>query len=309
MSKLILDKKKNKSSTLVRESFKFYYNQKFFNKWMNTIKLDGLNYQQIEFIMKKFWSDGTIAVSKPVGIPTGIVDKMEDYDVIFTPWTMQGLYNIYDYPIQALPINLRGVSFISTKPLDVDKDIVIIYCQKNHKSVFSSIEAKFNELIDIEMVKRVCLKVQKMPWLFTTTPENKQAIENLARDLDGDEPTLFTTLSDAELGKGLGSNAPYILDKLEQQRQKVENDILTILSTNNVGIAEKKEHLIVDEVNANNQEIQDSGNDFVNMVQEGFDRVKQCFGKEVKVSLIHEPMMDYEPNEDEEQDGGDENDE
>lgn len=307
MSKLILDKKKNKSSTLVRESFKFYYNQKFFNKWMNTIKLDGLNYQQKEFIMKKFWSDGTIAVSKPVGIPTGLINMMDDYDVIFTPWTMQGLYNIYDYPIKALPINLRGVSFISTKPLEVDKDIVIIYCQKNHKSVFSSIEAKFNELIDIEMVKRVCLKVQKMPWLFTTTPENKQAIENLARDLDGDEPTLFTTLSDSELAKGLVSNAPYILDKLEQQRQKVENDILTILSTNNVGIAEKKEHLIVDEVNANNQEIQDSGNDFVNMVQEGFDRVRQCFGKVINVSLAHEPMMNYEPNEDEEQDGGKEN--
>ena len=37
---------KGADSALVRKSFEFYYKDKFFNKFLNKIKLEGLNYQQ-----------------------------------------------------------------------------------------------------------------------------------------------------------------------------------------------------------------------------------------------------------------------
>ena len=71
-------------------------------------------------------------------------------------------------------------------------------------------------------------------------------------------------------------------------RQKVEDDINTILGCSNVGIAEKKEHLIVDEVQANDQAIQSSNDDFLDMVQEFFDRIEKVFGYKVTISLKHD---------------------
>ena len=281
-------KKVRRNSEEVRQLFDFYYRQKFFNKWMNKFKFPELNYQQQHYIMKKFWGDGTVSCLRPIGATNNLGIDMKEDSIIFTPYAPQSLYNIYDFPTMAMPINTRGVSFIPAKALMIDEEIVLGWCQKNHKSVFSSIEAKFNQLIDIEMTIRVSTKSQKMPWLFASTPENKQAMENLIEGLESDDPVLFTTLEESEKGKALLSGSPYVLDKLEQLRQKLEDDINTILGVNNVGIAEKKEHLIVDEVNANNQAVEESSDEYLEMLKDFFDRVDKVFGYKVNVQLAHE---------------------
>lgn len=289
----------------VRDLFTFFYNQKFFNKWMNKFDFDKLNYQQINYIMKKMWGEGTIACSRPIGIPNNLGIDLGEDAVIFTPYAPQNVFNIYDYPTQAMPINTRGVKFISSKALDIDKDIVIGYCQKNHKSVYSSIECKLKELVDLEMTIRMNIKTQKIPFVAVTTPENKEAMEDLMEGIENDEPIIFTTLEESEKAKALVSGVPYTIDKLEQMRQKVEDDINTILGCSNVGIAEKKEHLIVDEVQANDQAIEESSDEFLEMMREFFDRIDKVFGYKVNVSLKHPQMMEedaqMEYNEDREE--------
>ena len=100
--------------------------------------------------------------------------------------------------------------------------------------------------------------------------------------------------------KGITSGAPYIIDKLEQDRQKIENDILTMMGVNNVGIGEKKEHLIVDEVNANNQDIEEQDNAFESQISNDFDRVNKCFSKNIEVIDMNEQYMgEQEPQEEE----------
>ena len=46
---------------------------------------------------------------------------------------------------------------------------------------------------------------------------------------------------------------PYVADKLLEDRKKIENELLTLFGLNNV--IDKKERLIVDEANANNDYI------------------------------------------------------
>lgn len=301
MSEIKINKKKV-SGLAVRKAFEFYYKERYFNIWMNMFKFTGLNYQQVNYIMKKMWAEGTIAASRPVGIPNNLGIDLGEDSIVFTPYAPTNVYNIYDYPTEALPINTRGVKFISTKPLKIDEEIVLIYCQRNKKSVLSSIEAKINQIIDLEMVIRVATKGQKMPWLFTTTPENKNAIKELVQGLENDDPILFTSLEENEKSNALINGSPYVLDKLEQMRQKLDNDILTFLGKNNVGIAEKKEHLIVDEVNANNQEIESNGNDFEVILNEGFERCGKVFGQQIKCELAHElKYNDYREEEDDDE--------
>ena len=147
-------------------------------------------------------------------------------------------------------------------------------------------------------------KAQSQGWLFTFDPEDREQAKIMQEALDLDEPYIFVPLGQPDKCKGINNGAPYILDKLEQDRQKVENDILTILGVNNVGVGEKKEDLIVDEVNANNQDIEESDNIFQNQLEDDFKRVNSCFGKKIKVIDMNEMHMgeDLDYNEDEEED-------
>ena len=290
----------NKAETnKIRSAFKFYYTEKFFNKWMSKYDFPELNYQQKNFIMRRWWSDGNVACSRVdtsdkelAGLIQDDIVDLKENSIIFTPWAPDRLFNIYDYAVYVRLINKRGVKFITDKALKVDQDVVIGYAQKNKKSVFSSIEAKLNELVDIEMKKRVARKSTSQPWLFTFDPEDEAQVKKLQESLENDNPYLFTSIKNTNGAKALSSGATYILDKLEQDRQKVENDILTILGVNNVGIGEKKEHLIVDEVNANNEDVAQSSYSYKNEIEEFFDRVYKVLGYKVSVIDLNEMTSD-----------------
>ena len=300
------------SSGDVRRKIRFFYLEKFFNKWMNKFDFIGLNYQQKHYIMKKFWAVGTVACSQIKSADPELAGLMDDGSVdmgenalIFTPWTFANRYNIYDFPTHANLVNTRGVKFITPRILEIDKEVVIGFAQKNHKSVFSSIEAKLDELVDIEMKKRTSRKAQSQPWMFTFSPEDFEQAKVLQEQLEDDNPYLFVPFKDVDKVKGIISNAPYIVDKFEQDRQKVENDILTMLGVNNVGIGEKKEHLIVDEVNANNEDVEQQSYSFKSEVEDFFDRVNATFGYNVRAVDLNEMFKDAEDETDEKEDGED----
>ena len=131
--------------------------------------------------------DEQIWISK-VELSTKTLHHEETNIVIFTPWVFADRYNIYDFPTHVRLVNTRGVKFITTDALEIDKDVVILYAQKNHKSVFSSIEAKINEIVDLEMKKRVALKAQAQPWMFAFSPEDFEQAKVLQEQIENDEP-------------------------------------------------------------------------------------------------------------------------
>lgn len=293
----------------VKNKITFYYLEKFFNKWMSKYEFNGLNYQQKHYLMKKLWSVGSIACSQiksanPVLaglIDSGTVD-MGSNDIIFTPWAFDQRYNIYDFPTHVRLINTRGVKFITGKSLQLDKEVVIIYAQKNHKSVYSSIEAKLNELVDLEMKKRTALKAQSQPWMFAFAPEDFEQAKVMAEQLEDDEPYMFVPLQEVDRAKGFSSGAQYIVDKIQDQIDHIENKILTMLGVNNIGVGEKKEHLVVDEINANNEDIEQQSISFKSEIEDGFDRVYACFNKKVDVVDMNELFKESEDEVDEKED-------
>lgn len=295
--------RKRKSALEVRKAFEFYYNNKFFNYWMNKFKIGGMDYQEAYYLFKKFWFEGTAAISERVGIPEEVKELISKF--VITPWVMAEKYNCYDYPTHARAINTRAVSYISDKILEVDKGIVLLWCMPNHKGVYSLLAPKIKQLIDLEMVIRICTNNQKSPWIVAMSPEDKAAINKFIEDMDSDEPILVTMLNDLKNAKALTSAAPFILDKLEAIRQKLEDDCKTIISVSNVGIAQKKEHFTDDEVQANNQEIVENGNNFVTEIQSHFDRANKIFGLNLTIEL-NNPVIYNEGEENKEEEDKDE---
>lgn len=304
------------SSTDIRRKIRFFYMEKFFNKWMNKYEFPKLNYQQKHYIMKKFWCDGTIACSNiktADKVLAGLINDgeidMGANSVIFTPWEFADRYNIYDFPTHVRLVNTRGVKFITADALEIDKDVVILYAQKNHKSVFSSIEAKINEIVDLEMKKRVALKAQAQPWMFAFSPEDFEQAKVLQEQIENDEPYMYVPLNEVDKAKSLTSGAPYIVDKIQNQIDGRVNEVLTMLGVNNIGVGEKKEHLIVDEVNANNEDIEQQSFSFTSEIEDGCKRIGQVLGFDCPVYDVNEMFKETEDSVDEKESKEDEDNE
>lgn len=294
---LTISKDQKKTTDHIRRQFRFFYIEHFFNKWMGKYRFNPLNEQQYHFIMKQFWALGTIAASR-IGTKTQLEDVKEYLDfqeneLIFTPWTTGGTFNIYDYPINVRLINRRGVKFITNQELKVNEEVVIGFAQKNHKPVFSAIEAKLNELIDIEMKIRAARKGQTQGWLFGFDNEDIEQVKALKEAMDNDEPYMFGLFKNLNAVKGLASGAPFIVDKLEAERIQIYNEILTILGINNLGVPEKKEHLVTDEIKSNNQEIASCEQLYQEEINSFFEGIKKCFGKTITLedlNAVEEPQ-------------------
>ena len=112
-------------------------------------------------------------------------------------------------------------------------------------------------------------------------------MKNLMHQIDSGEDAIFV---DERLSNGgdvginvLQTGAPFLLDKLQQHKHEVTNELMTWLGLNNAN-TEKKERLIVDEVNSNNMHI------LMNLDLEFKNREKACkeinerYGLNIKVS-------------------------
>lgn len=289
-------KQRRKNSLYNRLDIEALYANKFYNLFMNKFKFEGIDYQQQDFIMKRFWADGTIACYK---IPD--TEGSSDFPnglLAFTPYAPNE-WNLYDYPIYLNLINLKGVRFLPSGRLKVDKDVVIGFIQRNRKGVYMMIKPLIDKLVAIEMTIKANLNANKMPYLLIGDSEDQTLLSELFEKVMNDDDNLYLTSSMSDKIKILLSGAPYIIDKLYSYKQCIENEIKEYLGLDNLGVNEKKEHLINSEIEANDEIIESYSNQFLDNIQEFIERINKVFNQNLKVSL-NEDIEELEANEDEE---------
>ena len=273
--------KYNEKTIISRSNIYNAFLNKYYNLYMNSLKWKGIDNEQVDFIMRKFWSVGTIASFIAEGT------QGEEYPqgmIVFTEYA-PCMYNIYDFPILATLVNNRGVPFIPTTPQKINTDIVIGYAQRNKKGISELVNYYINKLTNIEITIQVNLIAQKSPWLLGTTPENQNKMEEFWSNLISDNPKLFASIEDVEKAKALISGAPYTIDKLYNYKVAVENELREYLGLTNLGVSEKKEHLITEEVKSNNEVTSRSSECILNPLQEFCERVKMYLGYDISVEL------------------------
>ena len=129
------------------------------------------------------------------------------------------------------------------------------------------------------------LRQQRVPYLFATDENNSFSLKSLYDRMYQGEPAIFV---DKEMLKGepenimvLPTQAPYLVDKLQIQKQEMERELLTFLGINNT--LEKKERLIVDETNSNNQFIKMASDIGFKQRKLACEQINQMFGLNVRV--------------------------
>ena len=109
-------------------------------------------------------------------------------------------------------------------------------------------------------------------------------------------------MEDANSFKAIVSGANYNCDKLYNLKQCYENEIKEYLGFKNLGVNEKKEHLIGDEINVNQEIVESHGECFLDCLKEMGERVKEVLGFDMPVELNKPDSLEYNEDGDNEED-------
>lgn len=296
--------KKSRNFKSQEESIQLYnkavnhYRNKYYNLFLAQFKWNGLNYRQKDFIMRKFWDEGTVAVIK---------DKFVD-EPIFAQWILERKDMLYGVPDAVRLVNTYNSPLIPRGSLTVDKDVCIGYIQRNHKSIYSVVNWYAERIAQVEMVINTNLQLQKMPFLLSVT-EDADKVQDVINRILNNEIVITVEGFDINSINSVITETPYLIDKLVNYKVSLENELKTYLSINNNGV-QKIQQLQMAEVNANNDEIMDSETNFFESLQEWCDNIKEVLGLNISVKSTSKPIkVEGQVHENEEKPGPKEEDE
>lgn len=273
-----------KPSALEREQFRLAYIERVYNIWLNKYEVEGVSRDEREFILRSLWEKGYVAAFNLINPNKTFMQSKPEYfaDPIELGYADAAFidYNIYNRPISCTLINLRGSPYIPAKEMVINKDVVIIAATHTLDPLYTLLAPFIARVIDIEMTIRANLKGAKLTRLIEVTDDSKLSAEDLGAQLDDDEPVIFVNSGMGEALRDIGGASSTLIDTLYKYKKDVENEILTILGINNTPF-EKKERLVTDEVNSNNQLVEENGGVMDDCLKESCDLVKEVFGKTI----------------------------
>lgn len=184
------------------------------------------------------------------------------------------------------------------EPIQREDMGVVIFNNDLRLASQPSIKMFAQDLADLKQVIYVNQNAQKTPVILLTNDRTLLTMKNLANQIEGNSPFV---LADEKLDineqnvRALDTKAPYVVDKLNQQKNAVWNELMTYLGIKNTNM-EKKERMITDEATSNNEQIQASANIMLKARQESVERIKDLYPElsDLNVKLRAETIEQFE---------------
>ena len=166
--------------------------------------------------------------------------------------TDAGGLNYYDEPIRLHAYGTGGYSRF-LKP----DECVVIRNNPMMEPTLTTIQLFATRLYEVERSIDVNVKQQKFPVVLSVTPQQELSLRNLYKQYAGNEPVIVADrLLEAEKAlRSINTGAPFVSDKLTTLKHDIWNECMSFLGINNAN-TDKRERLITDEVQANDQLIQ-----------------------------------------------------
>lgn len=189
--------------------------------------------------------------------------KHKKYGFINTNCASSGEINIYGLPTK---LNCYSFEFQEVRDLyvglnpinkkkDTDEAILVL---NNWEGIPTSqtMELFAYRLYEAERTADVNIKAQKTPVMVVVNEKQRLLMENLYNQYNGNQPFIFgdNEQLNTDLLKTINTGAPFIADKIMKYKKDIWEEALTFLGINSL-VTEKKERLITDEANSNNEVI------------------------------------------------------
>lgn len=195
--------------------------------------------------------------------------------------------------VYQLPEKVQAWSIGYSKEFEFD-EVVFIMNNELMRPTRDSINLFAYRLYETERTIDVNLKSMKTPILLEGDKKTMLTLKNAYMQYDGNIPFIFGSKT-FELGSkinALKTDAPYLIDKLELHKHEIWNECLTFLGIDNAN-TDKKERLITDEVESNNEIIKYYLNCFYKTRKKACKEINDKFfnGEEkIKISLNDEVL-------------------
>ena len=199
--------------------------------------------------------------------------------------------------IYQLPTKVQAWSIGYQKEFNFD-DVVYIMNNELQIPTARTISQFAYRLYETERTIDVNLIAQKTPVLIEGDTKTILTLKNVYMQYSGNTPFIFGSKAFDVSNKlnVLNTNAPYLIDKLELHKHEIWNEMLTYLGIDNAN-TDKKERLITDEVESNNEVINYYLNCFYKTRKKACLEINEKFGLDIKLRLNKEALDVFKTSE------------
>lgn len=198
-------------------------------------------------------------------------DKTKGYMV--AKCTPSDNLNAYDEPTGLRPYgtNYDGESLTNYKDCVLIRNNDIMLPTAPAIQLFAYRLAETTRTIDTNIAQ------QKTPVIVTCSDKQKLSMTKVIKQRDTNEIVIYGDKSlDTDSIKVLKTDAPVVFDKLQLQKHAIWNECMTFLGINNAN-QDKKERLVDDEVQANNEQVDASINLMLKSREQACDMINELY--------------------------------
>ena len=178
-------------------------------------------------------------------------------------------------------------------------DVIYIMNNELEMPTSNTIQLFAYRLYETERTTDINLIAQKTPTLIEGDEKTILTLKNVYMQYSGNIPFIFGN-KNFEISNKLNvlkTDAPYLIDKLENHKHEIWNEALTFLGINNAN-TDKKERLITSEVESNDDLINYYLNCFYKTRKDACDRINKKYDLNIKISLNKDVLELLNVNED-----------
>ena len=197
--------------------------------------------------------------------------------------------DIFDHPTRAIFANAVLGNFERNLYGDNPAtDCALVKIQYDYMGVMPIVDRYAALLALCDNSIAVNLRNSKVAFIGLVSSKQQAAtFEKMYRDIDSGKPAVYAKKGDGLTTDDIYYNhvrETYIANDVQILKQSIKNDFLTEIGLNNAN-TDKRERLIVDEVNANNDEVQANVQHWIDNIHEGLKRANALFGLDLSVKL------------------------
>jgi len=205
-----------------------------------------------------------------------------------------GRQNVYGDPTG---YRITGVNFQTHRP--AEKCVII----KNNLLALPTetfVIHYVNKITEAERTMDVNVKACKTPVIFSCDDKDALSFKRLFQQTDGNVPAIFADKGlNLDGVQAFNTGAKFMGNELMDYKRSIESDLLTFLGQNNTPV-DKKERLITDEAEANNQLIDSFGDLQLQAREKACEEINAMFGLNISVERrapVEKPVESVENEE------------